>query len=175
MAITAAAPHEPGSMGPEGLRFVGRMSREATLVEADSPGKRVVLDYLLARQMQDLQLLDRVLTCDFSHEMLGERQDRASLFEEVERLPFVDARFEVHALVEQGDQVACRYRFFAKTRGDVRSPSRACSSRRYGMGSWRPAGASTTPPASDDSSTRSHTATASLSVGRGSETPEQGR
>ena len=87
------------------------------MVEGDSPGKRVVLDYLLARQTQDLELLDRVLASDFSHEMLGERQDRASLFEEVERLPFVDARFEVHALVEEGDQVACRYRFSAQTRG----------------------------------------------------------
>jgi predicted ester cyclase len=85
------------------------------LVEAGSPGKRAVLDYLRARQTRDLQLLDRVVTSDFSHEMNGERQDRASLFAEVERLPFVDARFEVDALVEEGDQVACRYRFFAET------------------------------------------------------------
>jgi predicted ester cyclase len=84
-------------------------------VEAGSPGKRVVLDYLRARQTRDLQLLDRVVTSDFSHEMMGERQDRASLFAEVESLPFVDARFEVDALVEEGDQVACRYRFFAET------------------------------------------------------------
>lgn len=82
---------------------------------ADSPNTKVVLDYLRARETRDLELLDRVVSADFSHEMLGKRQDRAALFAEIERLPFVNGRHEIDALVEEDDQVACRYRFHAET------------------------------------------------------------
>ena len=105
--------HRPAGVPLE--RLPALAVEQGVLVEAGSPGKRVVLDYLRAGQTRDLQLLDRVVISDFSHERIGERQDRASLFAAVEGLPFVDARFEVDALVEEGDQVACRYRFFAET------------------------------------------------------------
>jgi predicted ester cyclase len=85
------------------------------MVVADTPNKQAVVDYLRARQTRDLDLLDRVVADDFSHEMLGETQDRAGLFAEVEGLPFANGRFEVDALVEEADRVACRYRFSAET------------------------------------------------------------
>lgn len=77
---------------------------------SESRNKQAVREYLRARETCDLQALDRVLTPDFRHEMLGREQDRAGLFEEVASFPFSDQRFHVDALVEEGDQVACRYR-----------------------------------------------------------------
>lgn len=78
---------------------------------SDSVNKRAVSDYLRARATKDLDLLDRVVAPGFRHEMLGREQDRAALFEEVAHFPFSEADFEIDALVEEGDRVACRYRF----------------------------------------------------------------
>jgi ketosteroid isomerase-like protein len=82
---------------------------------AGSANKQVVLDYLAARESRDLGLLDRLVAEDFHHEMLGRRQDREGLFEEVAALPFASGTHEVDALVEEGDRVACRYRFRGTT------------------------------------------------------------
>jgi predicted ester cyclase len=82
---------------------------------AGSANKQVVLDDLAAREARDLDQLDRLVAEDFHHEMLGRRQDREGLFEEVAALPFASGAHEVDALVEEGDHVACRYRFRGTT------------------------------------------------------------
>lgn len=77
----------------------------------ESANKQAVREYLRARESKDLAALDRVVTPDFHHQMLGREQDREGLFEEVRTFPFSDCRFEIDALVEEADHVACRYRF----------------------------------------------------------------
>jgi predicted ester cyclase len=80
-------------------------------VTEESANKQAVRDYLLARATKDLDLLAAVVTDDFHHEMLGVPQDRAGLFDEVASVPFRDGHFDIETLVEESDQVACRYRF----------------------------------------------------------------
>jgi predicted ester cyclase len=75
-----------------------------------SPNKDAVLAYLHAREVADLDLLANVVTDDFHHVMNGRHQDRAALFAEVAAGPFTGT-FQVDALVEEDDMVACRYRF----------------------------------------------------------------
>jgi predicted ester cyclase len=75
-----------------------------------SPNKDAVLAYLRAREMADLDLLANAVSDDFHHIMNGRDQDRADLFAEVAGAPFTGT-FQVDALVEEDDMVACRYRF----------------------------------------------------------------
>jgi hypothetical protein len=88
--------------------------------------------------------------------MLGERRDRAprSPLFEVGRLPLVDAHFEVDALVEEGDQVACSY-LVAKTGAGCPVAFSGMFIATIRMDSSRPIGTSTTQPASDAGTTRS--------------------
>ncbi len=81
---------------------------------SESVNKRAVRDYLRARETRDLDPLDNVVAPSFRHEMLGREQDRAGLFHEVANFPFSEATFEIDALVEKDDRVACRYRFRGK-------------------------------------------------------------
>lgn len=77
---------------------------------ADTINKRAILDYLRARESRDLRRLDELLAPDFKHLMLDREQDRAGLLAEVEST-FTSGKYEIDVLVEQGDRVACRYRF----------------------------------------------------------------
>jgi predicted ester cyclase len=77
--------------------------------------EHAIRTYLLARQTGDVHLAGSVITEDFSHEMNGRRQSRAELLAEIEAMggAFSSAHYEILALVEQGDRVACHYRFSA--------------------------------------------------------------
>ncbi|MFO7547409.1 MAG: ester cyclase [Acidimicrobiia bacterium] len=77
--------------------------------------EQAVRTYLLARETGDRHLAESLLTLDFGHEMNGRPQSRAELLEEIEAMggAFSSAHYEILALVEQGDRVACHYRFSA--------------------------------------------------------------
>jgi predicted ester cyclase len=73
--------------------------------------EEMVREYLRAREIPDLELLDEVVAEGFVHEMRGQQQDRAGLFAEVNALGkvFADMRHEIGTLFSTGEQVACRY------------------------------------------------------------------
>lgn len=85
------------------------------LAAAPSANKAAVLEYLHALEAKDVERLGAVLAPAFSHEMLGESQDRDGLLEEIQHSPFETMTYDVDSLVQEGDQVACRYRFSGTT------------------------------------------------------------
>lgn len=82
---------------------------------ANTPNKQIVVRYMRARATKDLEALDSILATGFSHEMRGDQQDREGLLNEVTAFPLVDSEIEFDALVEEADQVACRYRWRGRT------------------------------------------------------------
>jgi predicted ester cyclase len=78
-----------------------------------SVNEDAVRTYLRAREAGDTDLLRSVLTDDFAHEMNGRPQGGAELCDEAEAFATAvpDGHHEVLALVEEGDLVACHYRF----------------------------------------------------------------
>lgn len=100
--------------------------------------EETVREYLRAREIPDLELLDEVVSEGFVHEMRGQQQDRAGLFAEVNALGkvFTDMRHEIGTLFSTGEQVACRYTLHARHVGAMRLSAPLAES--YGAG-WLPA------------------------------------
>lgn len=71
--------------------------------------KDVVRTYMRAWEAGDLGLLESVVASDFSHTMLGQVEDRATLLQQVAGMHEVysDVEYRIHELVAEGDRVAC--------------------------------------------------------------------